>query len=95
MEHVHLVLKSELAAGVMPCQLFGANAAWFRINVLTFNLLTALKRKALPERYRLARPKRLRFEVFTLPGKLAVHEGQLSVQVSADDARLEEIVTAR
>lgn len=94
-EHVHLVLKSELAAGVMPCQLFGANAAWFRINVLTFNLLTALKRKALPERYRLARPKRLRFEVFTLPGKLAVHEGQLSVQVSADDARLEEIVTAR
>ena len=94
-EHVHRVLKSELAAGVMPCQLFGANAAWFRINVMTYNLLTALKRKALPERYRLARPKRLRFEVFTLPGKLAFHQSQLSVQVSATDARIEEIVSAR
>ena len=94
-EHVHRVLKSELAAGVMPCQLFGANAAWFRINVITFNLLTALKRKALPERYHLARPKRLRFEVFTVPGKLAVHESQLSVQVSAAAARIEEMVAAR
>ena len=94
-EHVHRVLKDELGAGVMPCQLFGANAAWFRINVITFNLFTALKRMALPERYRLARPKRLRFEVFTLPGKLAVHESQLSVQVSAADARLQEMVAAR
>jgi hypothetical protein len=94
-EHVHRVLKSELAAGVMPCQLFGANAAWFRINVITYNLLTALKRKALPERYRLARPKRLRFEVFTLPAKLAIHESQLSVQVSIADDRLEEIIAAR
>ena len=94
-EQVHRVLKGELGAGVMPCQLFGANAAWFRINVLTFNLLTALKRRALPERYRLARPKRLRFEVFTLPGKLAIHESQLSVQVSAAAARLQEMVAAR
>lgn len=94
-EHVHRVLKDELGAGVMPCQLFGANAAWFRINVITFNLLTALKRKALPERYRLARPKRLRFELFTVPGKLSVHESQLSVQTSAGEARLHELITAR
>jgi len=94
-EHVHRVLKGELAAGVMPCQQFGANAAWFRINVIAFNLLTALKRHALPERYRLARPKRLRFDVFTLPGKLALHESQLSVQVSAAEERLGELVEAR
>ncbi len=50
---------------------------------------------ALPARYHLARPKRLRFEVFTLPGKLAVHESQLSVQVSAADARRQEMVAAR
>ena len=35
-----------------------------------------------------ARPKRLRFEVFMLPAKLAIHESQLSdqlsVQVSVD-----------
>jgi len=94
-EHVHRVMKDELGAGVMPCQKFGANAAWFRINVIAFNLLTALKRKALPERYRQARPKRLRFDVFTLPAKLAVHESQLSAQVSAASERLEELVAAR
>lgn len=94
-EHVHRVLKDELGAGVMPCQLFQANAAWFRINVITFNLLTALKRKALPESFRLARPKRLRFELFTLPGKLTIHESQLSVQVSAAEVRLQNLVAAR
>jgi hypothetical protein len=57
--------------------------------------LAALKRLALPERYRLARPKRLRFDVFTLPGKLAVHESQLAVQVATADARLQEMVGAR
>ena len=94
-EHVHRVLKDELAAGVLPCQRFGANAAWFRINVLTYNLLTLLKRKALPERYRVARPKRLRFELFTLPGRLTTHRSQLMVDISAEPARTEEIVAAR
>ncbi|HEX7610338.1 MAG TPA: IS1380 family transposase, partial [Solirubrobacteraceae bacterium] len=80
-EHVHRVMKDELGAGVLPSARFGANAAWFRINALTFNVLTVLKRRALPERFRAARPKRLRYELFTLAGELAVHQSQLSVRV--------------
>src|SRR3989337_1390211 len=94
-EQVHRVMKDELGAGVLPGARFGANAAWFRINSLTFNVLTVLKRRALPPRYRDARPKRLRYELFTLPGKLATHHSQLSVHVPADEARLREIVEAR
>ena len=94
-EHVHRVMKDELGAGVMPSGRFGANAAWFRINALTFNVLTVLKRRALPERLRDARPKRLRFELFTLPGKLTVHQSRLSVRTSAREARLQEVVAAR
>ncbi|MGK5085892.1 IS1380 family transposase [Bdellovibrionota bacterium FG-1] len=94
-EHVHRVMKDELGAGVMPSQHFGANAAWFRLNAITFNLLTVLKRKALPARYRLARPKRLRFELFTLPGKISVHQSQVSVAVSANVDKTAEIITAR
>jgi len=94
-EHVHRVMKDELGAGVMPSQRFGANAAWFRLNAITFNLLTVLKRRALPERYRQVRPKRLRFEVFTIPGKLVHHQSRLSVSISADGERMQEIVTAR
>jgi len=94
-EHVHRVMKDELGAGVMPSGRFGANAAWFRINALTFNVLTVLKRRALPERLRDARPKRLRFELFTLPGKLTVHQSRLSVRTSAREERLREVVDAR
>ena len=74
-EHVHRVVKDELGAGVMPSGRFGVSAAWFRINALPFNVLTVLKRRALPER--------LRFEVFTTPGKLAVHQSRLTVRASA------------
>jgi len=94
-EHVHRSLKDELGAGVLPSQRFGANAAWFRINALTYNLLTLLKRRALPERLRLARPKRLRFEIFNTPARLTVHQSQLSAQLSANRERTEELVLAR
>jgi hypothetical protein len=94
-EHVHRVLKDELGAGVLPSARFGANAAWFRINALTFNVLTVLKRRALPERFREARPKRLRYELFTLPGELVFHQSRLSVRVPLGDERLREIVEAR
>jgi len=72
-EAVHDVIKNELAGGVMPCGRFGANAAWLRLAVLTYNLLTALKRLALPPELLSARPKRLRFLIFNTPGKLVHH----------------------
>ena len=72
-EAVHDVIKNELAGGVMPCGRFGANAAWLRLAVLTHNVLTALKRLALPPELLMARPKRLRFLIFNTPGKLVHH----------------------
>jgi len=94
-EHTHRVMKDELGAGVLPSQQFGANAAWFRCNVITYNLLTLLRRRALPERYRSARPKRLRFEIFAIPGRLARPQGDLTVTVSTGDERFEELAIAR
>ena len=72
-EAAHDVIKNELAAGTMPSKYFGSNAAWLRLAVLTFNVLTALKRLALPPELLAARPKRLRFLIFTTPGKLVHH----------------------
>lgn len=94
-EHVHRAMKDELGAGVLPTSRFGANAAWFRINALTFNVLTVLKRRALPERYREARPKRLRYEIFTVPARLAVHQSRLSVHMSIAEERAQELIEAR
>jgi hypothetical protein len=72
-ETVHDVLKNELAAGVLPCGRYGANAAWFRLAVITYNVLTAMKRLVLPADLQTARPKRLRFLIFQQPGKLIHH----------------------
>ena len=72
-EHTHHVLKNELAAAALPSGKFGANAAWFRLNVLSYNLLSALKRVALPGDLSEARPKRLRFLVFNTVGKVIQH----------------------
>lgn len=72
-EALHDVLKNDLAAGVMPCGRLGANAAWLRFAVMTHNVLTALKRLALPEKWLTARPKRMRFQIFCSPGKLVSH----------------------
>lgn len=72
-EHVHAILKTELAAGVYPSDKFGVNAAWLRLQVLTHNLLELLKATALDPQYRHARPKRLRFAIFTQFGRVVHH----------------------
>ena len=87
-EGVHDVLKNELAAGIMPTKYFGTNAAWLRLAVLTHNLLTALKRLALPAEYLTARPKRLRFLIFNTPGRLVHHARSLVLRLATTVARL-------
>lgn len=81
-EKVHDVLKNELGAGVMPCGRFGANAAWFRLNVLTYNLLSVMKRAALPASVETARPKRLRFQILCRAGEIIHHARELIVRVT-------------
>jgi len=80
-EHTHDVLKNDLAAGVLPSGRFGANAAWLRLNVLVYNLLSVLRRTALPAALAQARPKRLRFCLFALAATLIHHARRTIVRV--------------
>jgi hypothetical protein len=93
-EAVHDVLKNELAAGVLPCGRFGANAAWLRLAVLTHNALTALKRLALPADLLQARPKRLRFLFFNTAGRLVQHARKTMLRLAMSAHRLAEFVEA-
>jgi hypothetical protein len=94
-EHVHDVMKNELAAGVPPCGRFGANAAWHRLNVLTYNVLSGMKSHVLPPPYSTARPKRLRHGVFTLAGRLVSHAGKLLLRVGQAAEQVAGLLAAR
>jgi hypothetical protein len=93
-EAVHDVLKNELAAGVLPCGRFGANAAWLRLAVLTYNTLTALKRLALPAELLQARPKRLRFLFFNTAGRFVQHARKIILRLGMSATRLAEFHSA-
>ena len=55
-EHAHDVLMNELAGAALPSQKFGPNAAWLRLNVILYNLLSAYKRSAYPRNFTLPDP---------------------------------------
>ncbi len=81
-EEVHAVLKEDLAGGRLPSGLFGANAAWWAITALAFNLNSAMKQLALGKEWVSRRLKAVRFEVINLPGRVARHAGMLIISLS-------------
>ncbi len=86
-EHAHHVLTNELAAEALPSQKFGANAAWFRLNVMLSNLLSAFKRVALPPELHNARPKRLRFVLLNGVGKVVRHARETVLRLVGEARR--------
>lgn len=81
-EHIHDVLCNELGAGVVPSKYFGMDAAYFRLNVICHNILQAMKLLALGTEYRYVRPKRLRFELLCLAGRIAESGRQIKLYLS-------------
>ena len=57
--------------------------------------LSAMKSLALPAHLSAARPKRLRFAVFTLAGRIVAHAGRVWLRVSAAAERLAGLIAAR
>lgn len=94
-EHIHGVTKNELGAGTPPCGRFGANAAWYRLSLITYNVLSAMKSLALPPRFGTARPKKLRFALFHLPGRIVEHAGRLVLRLSRAAEQLVQLIAAR
>jgi hypothetical protein len=86
-EHAHDVLLNELAGAALPSQKFGANAAWLRLNVILYNLLSAYKRVGLPEELHTARPKRLRFLLLNTVGRVVRHARETLLRCGKDLAR--------
>ena len=89
------MVKNELGGGVLPCAAFGANAARFRLCLVTYNLLSTMKVLALPPPFEDARPKRLRFAVFNLPARLVSHARRLLARVARSLLERADLLVSR
>jgi hypothetical protein len=81
-EEMHAIMKNDLAGGQFPSAQFGANAAWWQIMILAFNLNSLMKRLALPESWGSKRLKALRFGLINQAGRVVHHSRQLLIRLS-------------
>ena len=80
-EKVIDVLKNDLGTGSVPCKRFFADAAWFRLNVLTYNVLAVMKRQSLPSSWWGTRLKALRFHLLNVAGRVIVHSRRVYLKI--------------
>jgi len=65
----------------MPCGQFGANAVFFRIGCLAYNLFVMFKRQMLPAEYLKQQVQTLRWRLFSTAGKVVFHAGAIILKV--------------
>jgi hypothetical protein len=94
-EHVHSTQKEGLAGGQLPSNLFGANAAWWAIMVLSFNLNRLMQMAALPKDLKESKMKALRFHVIQLPGRVIHHARRVHVRVEGHCCELLQLIRTK
>lgn len=94
-EQAHTGLKSDLAGGKLPSGKFGANAAWWWIAVLAFNLNAALKRLALGEEWLPKRMKAVRFGLINLAGRVIRRSRQWIIRLGKGVPGFSTLLEAR
>ena len=82
-EHVHEEVKNGLGGGQLPSAKFGANAAWFRIACIAYNILVAVRRAWPDPALHSAKAKRVRFMLVNVNGRVSHDARKVTLHVSA------------
>jgi hypothetical protein len=90
-EHTHDEVKNELGGGHVPSQRFGVNAAWFKIALLTYNLVSAIKGLCLEAEERTARMKRFRLLLVHVAGRMNRNNCVMGLRVCNNTAALQRL----
>jgi hypothetical protein len=69
-EHVHDEVKNWLGGGHLPSQHFAANAAWFKLALLSYNLVSATRGLSFSAEERTVRMKKFRLLLIHLAGRM-------------------------
>ena len=65
----------------MPCDSFKANAMFFRIGVIAYNLYVMFRTKAMPEGWEKCQVQTVRWRLYSMAGKVVRHAGVLILKV--------------
>jgi hypothetical protein len=87
-EHTHDEVKNELGGGHVPSQRFGVNSAWFKIALLTYNIVSAMKGLCLEGDERTARLKRFRLLLIHVAGRMNRNNCVMGLRLCNDRAAL-------
>ena len=92
---MHSTQKEGLAGGQLPSNIFGANAAWWAIMVLSFNINRLMQITALPKDFKESKMKALRFHIIQLPGRVIHHARQVFVRVEDHCCELLQLIRGK
>ena len=94
-EEAHSIMKEDLAGGKFPSGLFGANAAWWQVMILAFNVNEAMKRLVLMGDWVSKRLKAIRFWLINVPGRVLAHARGLIIRLVGGHPSKEILLGAR
>ena len=94
-EEAHSVMKQDLAGGKFPSKLFGANAAWWHIMILAFNINEAMKRLVFKGKWVSRRLKGIRFWLINIPGRVYKHARSLVIRLAGGHPSYDLLLDAR
>lgn len=90
-EHTHDEVKNELGGGHVPSQRFGVNSAWFKMVLLTYNIVSAIKGLCLEAEERTARLKRFRLLLIHVAGRMNRNNCVMGLRVCNNSEALKRL----
>ena len=94
-ENWHKELKIGFGMEQMPCGQIQANAMFFAIGVLAYNLNIVLKADLLPDPYRRSTIATLRWQIYRVAGKLVRHGRRWTLKIKTDSEKLAMLMAVR
>jgi len=90
-EHTQDEVKNELGGGHVPSQRFGVNSAWFKISLLTYNMVSAIKGLCLEGQERTARMKKFRLLLIHVAGRMNRNNCVMGLRLCNNAAALQRM----
>ena len=90
-EHTHDEVKNELGGGHVPSQRFGVNSAWFKIALLTYNIVSAIKGLCLEGEERTVRLKKFRLLLIHVAGRMNRNNCVMGLRLCNNTAALQRM----